>query len=94
MSTVYYLARLMPSLESTPEMRSLVCLDCSDSIVTAAGLTNEDARELTARHYRRRDVTHGVGPELRLDDVVFAPRDPALEHIFPDSLLLVLRGAA
>ncbi len=89
---MYYLARLMPKAE-TSEMRALVCLGCSDSIITAAGLLNEEARSFTASHYQRQDVTHAVGPEIAPYDVVFAPRDPALEQMFPDSLILVLRGA-
>lgn len=75
-------------------MRALLCLGCGDDIVTATGLTNEDARTFTAQHYQRTDLTHSVGPAITADDIVFAPHDPLTEQTLPDSLILVLPGAA
>jgi hypothetical protein len=89
---MHYLARLLPANESTTEMRALVCIECGDAIVTAAGLMNEDARAFTTTHYQRHDLTHNVGPELRVHDLVIAPRDAALDQSFPDSLVFVVRG--
>jgi hypothetical protein len=90
---MYYLARLTAKDHTTLEIRTLTCLNCRQLIVAAKDLTDEEARQLTSQHYQRHDITHGVGPDISVAEVVFAPQDGALEQMFPDSLVLVLLGA-
>lgn len=48
---MHLLARIIPEREDANELRTIVCLQCNDGVLTMQGLTNEDARRVVADHF-------------------------------------------
>ncbi|HEU4520458.1 MAG TPA: hypothetical protein VFT12_00550 [Thermoanaerobaculia bacterium] len=91
---VHLLARIVPERASRGVMRSLLCVQCGHDILTANDLSNDDAREPIANHFRRSELTHDLHAKVSEADIVFVrAKDHGLEEQFPDSLLAVLRGS-
>lgn len=90
---MHLLARIIPEREDANELRTIVCLQCNDGVLTMQGLTNDDARRVVADHFNRSDLTHDIAETLNAADVVFGSSDAhGFAAQFPDSLLVLRRA--